>query len=88
MDSGAQRMHVRAIVHGASREHWIAVDGSVGGLDAFAVYLNALLLEVNATVRVYALETTESDWHVFVIRTPIQMCALESGSWTRPLHGQ
>lgn len=80
-----ERMHVRATVRGEAREQWIELDGSVGGLDAFAAYLNALLAEIGAAVRVYALDTAEFDWHVFVVRTPAQMSALASGGWTRPL---
>jgi hypothetical protein len=69
MDVDEQRMQVCATVGGERREEWIDVDGAVGGLDAFAAWLNKLLAEVESNLRVHALETGELDWHVFVVRT-------------------
>jgi hypothetical protein len=83
-----QRMQVRATVRGALRERWIEVDGSVGGLDAFAAWLNEILREVEADVRVYALETEELDWHAFVIRTPEEVQGLSALGQIRPLRNE
>ena len=88
MDGHEQRMQVRATVRGEGRERWIEVDGSVGGLDAFAGWLNQILGEVEADVRVYALETNELDWHVFVIRTPEEVAGLSALGQIRPLRNE
>ena len=83
MDGTEQRMRVRITVAGDVRRRWFPVDGSVGGLDLFASYLNKLLADVGAVVRVYALETDELDWHAFVIRTPAEVEALRAAGWVR-----
>jgi hypothetical protein len=41
--------------------------------------------EVDADVRVYALDTNELDWHVFVIRTPAEIAGLAALGQLRPL---
>jgi hypothetical protein len=88
MDGPEERMKVRATARGERRERWIEVDGSVGGLDAFAAWLNQMLGELEADVRVYALETNEFDWHVFVIRTKEEVEGLRALGQIRPLRNE
>jgi len=79
-------IHVRTTVAGKkARNDTLDIDGG-RGLDAVVEHLNKTLEKTNLQRRVYALDTDELDWRVFVACEPEVAHVLSAAGQTRKLY--